>query len=96
MSCDTVSSVDPPIPYKSDVVLQFTQENNVKIITLLVLALLSGCAATGDTKSNQTAWIIAGAVVVGAVIVSSSGGSSSTKPKCSIVVSGSGSDQVCR
>ena len=69
----------------------------MKIITLLVLALLSGCAATGDTKSNQTAWIIAGAVVVGAVVIaSSSGGSSSTKPNCVIVVSGSGSDQVCR
>ena len=68
----------------------------MKVMTLLVLAMISGCATTGDTQSNHAAWIIAGAVVVGAVIVSSSGDSPDPKPNCYIVVSGSGSDHVCR
>ena len=69
----------------------------MKVMTLLVLALLSsGCATTGDTKSNHAAWIIAGAVVVGAVVIANSNSGSDDEPNCYIVVSASGSDHVCR
>jgi len=65
------------------------------LIILISILFVSGCAANGERENNNTAWIIAGAIVVGAVIASGGGSDSPAARDCYIVVTATGSSQVC-
>ncbi len=67
-----------------------------KMIFLTLALMTSGCATTGDTQSNTSAWIIAGAVVAGALVIANANSGSDDKENCFIVVTPTGSDHVCQ
>ena len=68
----------------------------MKLLILLTVLVLSGCANMTPAEKQQTALIIGGIIVVGA-IAANSGGSSSAAQNCYWVVGpGNDSTRVCQ